>query len=62
MTENLKADKLLVAHGLVGFEYGGGTVGPAAVAVRLVAATVVFPTLVPYVEPTVTIAARSLKS
>ena len=58
---HLKADELLIADGLVGFEDGWGATGSSAVAVRLVATTVVLATLVPNVEPTVTVAAGTLK-
>ena len=58
---HLKADKLLIADGLVGFEDGCSATGSSAVAVRLVATTVVLATLVPNVEPTVTVAAGTLK-
>ena len=58
---HLKADELLIADGLVGFEDGCWATGSSAVAVRLVATTVVLATLVPNVEPTVTVAAWTLK-
>ena len=58
---HLKADELLIADGLVGFEDGCRATGSSAVAVRLVATTVVLATLVPNVEPTVTVAAGTLK-
>ena len=60
MTKNLKADKLLIADGLVRFEYRGRAAGSVTVAVRLVATPVVFATLVPNVEPTVAVATRAL--
>lgn len=56
----LKADKLLIADGLVRFEYRGRAAGSVTVAVRLVATPVVFATLVPNVEPTVAVATRAL--
>ena len=58
---HLKADELLIADGLVGFEDRWWATGSSAVAVRLVATTVVLATLVPNVEPTVTVAAGTLK-
>ena len=58
---HLKADELLIADGLVRFEYRGRAPGSVTVAVRLVATPVVFATLVPNVEPTVTVAAWTLK-
>jgi uncharacterized membrane protein len=56
----LKADKLLIADGLVRFEYRGRAAGSVTVAVGLVATPVVFAALVSNVETTVTVAARAL--